>query len=199
MKSTQAWGWLAAGVLAAGLNAVYHDGGMEWAHRIADRAEHVSGAVVALASGHADRFLAEARELSVRNDDETSAFSDVMDARADQVMARAQARTDGTFARAQAAYDRAQARQEAHCARMEAERARMEARIEAQRAFVRIPDVRVETASIQIPGVAAIGIPRIELSQMKGHCSRIRMTLPGLPNISVPAVNVSFSGGSAEQ
>jgi hypothetical protein len=74
----------------------------------------------------------------------------------------------------------------------------MEARIEAHRAFLRIPDVRVETATLQIPGVPAISIPRIELSQMKTHCSRVRMNLPALPNISVPAVNVSLSSGSDE-
>lgn len=180
MKSTQAWGWLAAAVLAAGLNAAYHDGGLEWAHRIADRAQHVSGAVVALASGHADRFVAEAQMLTARNDDEVAAFSDRVSAGADREMARAEA-----------AYARAEARQQAQCARMEAQ-------IEAHRAFVRIPDVRMETATLQIPGVPAISVPRIELSQMKTHCSRIRMSLPALPNISVPAVNVSLSSGSDE-
>lgn len=89
MKLTQqAWGWLAVGVLAAGLNAAYHDGDFAWAHRIADRAQHVSGAVVALASGHADRFLAEAETLSARNDEELMAYSETASAQADQQMAR---------------------------------------------------------------------------------------------------------------
>ncbi len=35
MKTTQGWGWLTAGVLALGLNGIYHDGGAAWAHRIA--------------------------------------------------------------------------------------------------------------------------------------------------------------------
>ena len=80
VKTTQAWGWLAAGVLAAGLNAAYHDGGLEWAHRIADRVQHGSAAVVALAGGRADQFVAEAALLSARNDtdreNETGSFSD---------------------------------------------------------------------------------------------------------------------------
>ena len=63
MKTTQAWGWLAAGVLAAGLNAAYHDGGLEWAHRIADRVQHGSAAVVALAGGRADQFVAAGRAV----------------------------------------------------------------------------------------------------------------------------------------
>jgi hypothetical protein len=176
MKSTQAWGWLAAGVLAAGLNAAYHDGGLAWAHRIADRAQHISGAVVALASGRADQFLAEAKNLSAGDDDQVRAFSDAVVATVDQEMARAEA-----------AQTRAEAREQAHCVRLQAIRARMEAR----RALVRIPDVRVETATIQIPGVPAISIPRIELSHMKVHCSHIRMSLRELPAPS--ARNTSFS------
>jgi hypothetical protein len=191
MKSTQAWGWLAAGVLAAGLNAAYHDGGFAWAHRIADRAQHVSSAVIALASGHAGQFLAEAETLTARNDDQATAFSDSVVATADQQMARAEA-----------AYAHAEARQHAQCARMQAQRARMEARIAGHRVFVRIPDVRVETAfrTIQIPDGPAIRVPQIALSQMKAvRCSHIRMSLPAMPNISVPAVpdvNVSFASES---
>src|ERR1700739_2211262 len=65
---TQAWGWLVAAVLAAGLNASYHDGRLEWAHRIAGSAEHSSNAVLALATGHAARFLAEAQLLGARQE-----------------------------------------------------------------------------------------------------------------------------------
>jgi len=193
MKSTQAWGWLAAGVLAAGLNAAYHDGGLAWAHRIADRAQRVSGAVVALASGHADRFLAEAKTLSIRNDDDATAFSDTMVATADQEMARAEA-----------AYARAAARGQAHCARMQAEHARMEARMAAQRALGRIPAVQVQMAlrSVQIPEIPAMSVPRIEIQRMKWgqNCSRVHISLPSLPKISIPAapaMNVSWSSGLA--
>ena len=203
MKSTQAWVWLAAGVLAAGLNAAYHDGGLAWAHRIADRAQHVSCAVVALASGHAGQFLAETQMLTARNDDDATTLSDTVVARADQAMARAEA-----------AYARAAARQQAHCARMQALHARMEARAEAYhteayhtevyRTFVRIPDVQVMTdfRTIQIPDGPVIRVPQIQLSRVKFvHCSRIRMSLPAMPNISVPAVppiHVSFTSESDE-
>src|SRR5215475_10441809 len=61
---TQAWGWLAAAVLAAALNSSYHNGGLQWAHEIAERVEHNTGAVLALATGRADQFLAEARMLN---------------------------------------------------------------------------------------------------------------------------------------
>src|SRR5580698_7294900 len=72
VKMTQAWGWLVAGVLAAGLNASYHDGGLQWAHQIADQfsyqVEHRSAAVLDLATGHADRFVSEARLLTARQE-----------------------------------------------------------------------------------------------------------------------------------
>ena len=45
MKTTQAWAWLTAGVLALGLNGFYHDGGAVWAHRIADQLAEKSEAV----------------------------------------------------------------------------------------------------------------------------------------------------------
>ena len=44
---TQAWGWLAAAVLAAGLNSSYHDGGLQWAHEIVGSVQHNTGAVLA--------------------------------------------------------------------------------------------------------------------------------------------------------
>src|SRR5579862_1368566 len=67
MKTTQAWGWLIAGVLAAGLNASYHNGGLQWAHQVANRVQYGSAAVLALASGRADQFLTEERLLTVQD------------------------------------------------------------------------------------------------------------------------------------
>ncbi|MGB8113306.1 MAG: hypothetical protein WCF22_06015, partial [Candidatus Sulfotelmatobacter sp.] len=68
MKSTQAWGWLTAGVLGLGLNGIYHDGGAAWIHRcveqIASRIEARTGPVLALASGRAEWFLAKAQIAS---------------------------------------------------------------------------------------------------------------------------------------
>ena len=61
----QAFGWLAAGVLAAGLNASYHNGGLEWAHRIADKVSYDTNAVLALATGNADRLYSQARMARV--------------------------------------------------------------------------------------------------------------------------------------
>lgn len=63
MKTTAAWKWLAAGVLALGLNCWYHAGGAQWAHvaigNIATRTE----AVLDVAKSRAHRLLGEAHRL----------------------------------------------------------------------------------------------------------------------------------------
>jgi len=199
MKTTQAWGWLAAAVLAAGLNAAYHDGGLAWAHRIADRAQHVSGAVVALASGRADRFLAEAQTLTARNGDEVTAFSDTVFAETEQ-----------NVARAEAAYARAEAREQAQCARVQAERARMEARIAVHRACARIPAVMVHAAAFRSIAIPAVDVPEIRIPQIKVPqveiprlkveipCPGAHFRVPAMPKISMPAlpaINLGLSDG----
>ncbi|MGB8762413.1 MAG: hypothetical protein WCD01_16045, partial [Candidatus Sulfotelmatobacter sp.] len=75
MKTTQAWGWLAAGVLALGLNGFYQDGGAAWAHRIVDGAigqvADRSWALVDLASQRVDR-VAERANLVAAQDETAS-------------------------------------------------------------------------------------------------------------------------------
>ncbi len=110
MKTTQAWGWLTAGVLALGLNGFYHDAGAEWAHRLVDRVVYSSAAVVALASGRADQFLEQAKMVVAR--DETQSC------RLGTAMARIQtrvARADTGFVR----FDAMSAREEAQLARLD--------------------------------------------------------------------------------
>jgi hypothetical protein len=155
MKTNQAWGWLAAGVLAAGLNASYYDGGLQWVHRIADRVGQNSAAVLALASGRADQFLAEARMLTARNQTASCPFSSAM------------ARVQSKIARSEAGFEVMSAREEAQLARFEASRAR----IEAQTARIRIPaaafNVRMTGASVcprvrvNVPRMPAVKIPPI--------------------------------------
>jgi hypothetical protein len=41
MRSEKAWYWLAAGVLALGLNGAYQDGQLSWAHCLAGRAANI--------------------------------------------------------------------------------------------------------------------------------------------------------------
>jgi hypothetical protein len=161
----QSWGWLAAAVVAAGLNASYHDGGLEWAHRVANQIEYNSAAVLALANGSADQFLTEARLVTASEETASCRWA--------TALARVQnrvARTENEFAHVQAM----SAREKAQLARLEANRARIEARVAAQTARIRIP---------------AVAFNPVAYSDMKipSACPRVRVNIPRLPMVRVPA------------
>lgn len=169
---TQAWGWLAAAVVAAGLNATYHDGGLKWAHEIADQVKHNSAAVMALATGRADQFLAEANFASARRQAPSCPFS----------AALAEARTIAVQNEFEQRVEIMAAREQAQLARLEANRARIESRV----ARVHIPAVAFNPVVVRAPKVSV--------------CPRVRVNVPRLPNIKVPAMPVvhvmSAEGGS---
>ena len=127
MKTTQGWGWLAAGVLALGLNGFYHDGGAAWAHRVADRVAEQSGALADLASDRGDGFMGKAHLVAARDENASCR------------LATAVARVRGGMTRnSMAHFEALSARQEAALARVEESRARVEAQI----ARVRLAPVR---------------------------------------------------------
>ena len=168
----QAWGWLAAAVLAAGLNSSYHEGGMQWAHEIVDRVGHNTGAALALATGRADQFLAEARMLNVGREEPQCP------------LAAAMAEVQSSFDQPNAGIDRLEAmsaREQARLARLEANRARMEAQIQARLARVRLPGANFSPVVVRVPKI---------------DCPRVRVNIPRMPRINVPApvVNVDYSG-----
>lgn len=169
---TQAWGWLAAAVLAAGLNSSYHQGGMQWAHEIVDRVGHNTGAVLALATGRADQFMAEARMLNVARHESQCPLS--------AAMAQVQSSVD----RSQFEFDGFQAmsdREQAQLARLEANRARIEAQVQAKLARVRFVEANFNPVVVRVPEIT---------------CPRVRVNIPRMPRIKVPApaVHVEFSG-----
>ena len=168
MTMKQGWYWLTAGVMALGLNGVYHDGGAEWARRFVNR----SAAVVALASGHEGRFLSSAREQTLL-------------CRVATEMARLQtkmARTPTGFAH----FDAMTAQHEAGLARWEANRAQFEAgraRWEAQ-----VARLDLVSASLSPEFGAAFGPKRIELPVI---CPRLRVNIPRtLVRVPAPTVRV---------
>jgi hypothetical protein len=172
---TQAWGWLAAGVLALGLNGIYHDGGAAWAHRAADRVMdrviEKAGPVLALASGHAKWFKAKTGMAVAR--EETASCR----------LATAVTRFHAKIARSETGFAQIQAmsaRQQVALARMEAQRAR----IEAQVARVRFAPVAFET--LEVPVMAC---PR-------GRVNIPRVSVPRVPMMRVPApvVHVEVMG-----
>src|ERR1039458_6912510 len=162
MKMTQAWGWLVAAVLAAGLNASYHNGGLEWAHQIADRVEQGSAAVLAQASGHAGQFLTEARLLTARTETASCPFATTLT----QVQTRIARSSETSVER----FDVMSAREERQLARMEAQIARQTAHI------------RIATAAFAPIAVKAMPAPVV--------CPRVRVNVPRMPMIKIPVVPV---------
>jgi hypothetical protein len=158
---TEAWGWVAAGVLALGLNGIYHDGGAVWLHRNVDRViarvADRSGAVLALATGRADWLMVKAHLAAARNEAASCRMATAM-ARAQSKMARTHNRM--------ADFEAMSAREEAGLARLEADRARIEAQtarvsyaaFDPVKVRVFCPRGRVEIPQVRIP---AVNIPRI--------------------------------------
>jgi hypothetical protein len=177
MKTTQAWVWLAAGVLALGLNGFYLDGGAAWAHRIVDgaveQAADRSLGLVDLARERVDRFVETANLVAVR--DETASCP----------LAGAMARFRAGIARGQsgvAHFEAMSAREEAARARVQAKQARIEARVEARLARVRM--VPVAFNAIEIPVVC----PRVRVNVP-------RVSVPRLPVVKIPAPVVHLEAG----
>ena len=166
MKTTQAWGWLAAGVLALGLNGFYQDGGAAWVHRALDQVsariiEH-SGPVLALVSGHVEWFAAKSRATVAR--DETSSC------RAAVAVARFQTR----MARTHAGFSRFEAmsvREEAQLARLESRRAQLEAKL------ARVSVIPADFAPVNL----APACPRVRVEVPRVHVEAPVFTLPEPP------------------
>ena len=156
---TQAWGWLATAVLAAGLNAGYHDGGFEWAHRIVGRVGHSTSAVLALATGRADQFLTEARIIAAQRQ---SSSCPLKAALAEMQAALAPGETNV------AEFEQMTARREAQLAKIEAKRARLETRL----IRIRIPAIALSHIGTETPGISV--------------CPRGRVMIPRMPMIKVP-------------
>ena len=176
VMKTQAWGWLAAAVLAAGLNSSYHTGGLQWAHAIADRVGHNTGAVLALATGRADQFLAEERMLTVDRATDATVDIDNGDQDAAQCpLTTAMVQVQSTFDGSQSEFDQFQAmsdREQARLARLEARRVRIENAVRARLARVRIQTADFNPVAIELPQV---------------KCPRVRVNIPRIPRIKVPA------------
>jgi len=173
MKNTQAWGWLAAGVLALGLNGIYHDGGACWARQavkvVVDKIEEQAGPVLALAAGRADLFMVRNGMMAARV--ETASCR----------VATAVARAQGKIAGAQGRFAQMEAlaaREEAAMARMEANRAKIEA------AMTRVHWSPVAFDTMKIP----LACPRVRVNVP-------RVSMPKMPVVSVPEVHINLGAG----
>jgi hypothetical protein len=162
---TQAWGWLAAAVVAAGLNASYHDGGLQWVHDAVDQVKHNTGAVMALATGRADQFVAEAQLVAARRDAAPCPFA----------AAVAEARSISPREFKIHRMEVISARQQAELARLQANRTRMEAEL----AQLHIPAVTFNPVVVQAPRIS---------------CPRVRVNLPRIPAMRMREVHLKGAG-----
>src|SRR4029077_3110699 len=167
--------------LAAGLNASYHNGGLQWAHEIADHVQHNTAAVLALASGNATGCLSKAQAVTEKNEKSSCQLANTF--------ARVQAKV-ASSEQARDEFEIISAREEAQLARVEANRDRIEAQVQAQ---VAAQTANLRMASVVFPPVTvkAIRVPVV--------CSRIRVNIPRTPTIKMPAtpeihINIPSAG-----
>ena len=189
MKTTNAWGWLAAGVVALGLNGIYHDGGGEWAHRAANRVvqsiEERTGPALALATGRTDWFLAH-MQVAARNQ------------KTPCQMATAMARLQTRMVRPRTGmskFEEMAAREEVGRARLEVQRARAEA-MAARVRFTPAAWTPATWTSVEMNGRIC---PRVRVVVPEIRIPEISMpSLPRIPVVKVPNpvvdVNVTGSG-----
>jgi len=173
MKQNQAWGWLVAAVMAAGLNASYHNGDLQWLHRAAEQTKHRTLAVLALASGRADQFLAQAEILAAHEQAESRLAVAMTPVQAEPAISEASAvRVEALVAC-----------KELQRARIEIQQARMQARIQANAVRIQTAQVKLNRAFNPLP---------IAFNPMKTPaCPRIRVEIPQIPGVRIPAIHVN--------
>ncbi len=173
MKTTQAWIWLTAGVLALGLNGIYQDGGAQWAHRIVAQGLYRAAAVLEPVSGQVDQILAKVQLAAARNQTQSCRLSTAV-AR----LQSAAARSHSGMARIEAM----SARQEAQMARLEANRARIEAQVAgAQFATMSFKPIEFKPIEFTAPNIHV-------------NCPRVRVVVPRLPESKPMRVAMPSAG-----
>jgi hypothetical protein len=186
MRNVQAWGWLAAGVVALGLNGIYHDQGAELAHQVAEQvAERVSersAALVERISGQADQILADARAEVGAGVRLVAAHDEVASCRVSEALARAQAkmaRTQGEFAH----FEAMSARQEAELAALDGDQIKVDQEEIEQQVEAQIARVHIASFSVD---------PVIDPVKIRVVCPRVRVNVPALriPPVHVRAVTI---------
>ena len=164
MKTTQAWVWLTAGVLALGLNGIYHDGGAVWAHRIADRVAYGSTDVTEQASDRTNQFLDRLKIVVSRDQTQSCRLATLL-ARVQTKVGNSQDGLAGFYAMS--------AREEAQLAQLEANRARIEA----------------EAARVHF---SASAFKPMLINSVVVRQRNLRVVCPSI-RVSVPRVNIPYA------
>lgn len=196
MASEKAWYWLAAGVLALGLNGAYQDGQFAWAHRLADR----SCSLLERVSERGDRLVAMGEILL---GDEPSAIARLQDR-----LARLQEKVSASQS------DRLERRLEivqGKVARAQSKAYVFQKHQDCSQGFpvvVRVPSIptakvydfvpSMNVRSVQIPEVSIpeVSIPEVRIPEVRIpqiHVPRVRV-----PEVRVPPVHVQVDDGDSD-
>jgi hypothetical protein len=189
----QASGWLIAGVMALGLNGFYHDGGFAWAHRAIAEFEHNTTAVLALASGRADEFLAEVKPVVVHQESAScpiaTAFARVQTkvARMQTEFAHTQLAQVAPAQTYQVNLDRLLAAQVVASDRLQEMSDRRQAAIERAQAKQVEVQARIAAKMVRIQSM-----PALQYASFETHCPQIHVHVPRVhvPEIQIPQVHI---------
>jgi len=177
MKRNQAWGWLIAAVMAAGLNASYHDGDLQWLHRVAEQAKHRTLGVLALASGRADQFLIQAEILAAHEQADSRLAVDMAPVQTETAIIETSA----------ARVEELNACRELQRARIEVQQARLQGRLAANVASFQMAQAKLNRAFNPLPA---------DFNPMKTvSCPRVRINIPQIPLVRVPSVHAEAGAG----
>src|SRR5215470_14370564 len=169
MASDKAWYWLAAGVLALGINGAYQDGEFQWAHRIADR----SAVMVQQVRNEGCRLVAIAETLLGRDSSGVERAQDQLARVQDRLSHRQMERMQRQMEMAQYQVERAQRvvemQQDEPCSH-------------SHRFMVKLPEVNVPAVNVRafVPNVnvPAVTVPRIDVPTVR------------IPDVKIPPVHV---------
>jgi hypothetical protein len=165
MASEKAWYWLAAGVLALGINGAYQDGGFRWAHQLAER----SSAMFERVSEQGCRLVSMA-EIILGREPATLA-------RAQEHLAQLQERMSTRET------DRAQRRLEMAQAKIE----RAQEKVERAHLCSEFSRIQVHVPRVVIPPMPAIHVPAMD---MQDFSPRVNVGPIHVPSVHIPAIRV---------
>lgn len=169
MASDKAWYWLAAGVLALGLNGAYQDGEFCWAHRLAER----SANVVERASEAGLRYVTLAEVMLGRD----AGSLERTEAALQRLQEKAACRR---IEMARRRLDMAQVQRDIAAAHIDAEMARMQSTMEHVRMITIERTGRIRNCPERSRVMVMPNIPRVDLSNLP------EVSIPEIP--AIPAV-----------
>jgi hypothetical protein len=181
MANDRAWYWLAAGVLALGLNGAYQDGEFAWAHKIADR----SCSLLERVTERSDRVVAAA-EIMLGHEPSTLA-------RAQERLARLQEKLSSTQ------MDRTQ--RQLNSAQCKLSRARvkiveMQGPEYASQVVVDVPNFPVMSTINERQFGHAVRIPAVRIPEVR--IPEINIPQVRVPQITIPPVRVDVDNDDSD-